>query len=44
MKYADVAFQRLWTALQRERDQMNKMQTVQPAKGTITLVNKAAKP
>ncbi len=44
MKYADVAFKRLWTALQRERDQMNKMQAVQPEKGRITLVTKAAQP
>lgn len=42
MKYADVAFQKLWTALKRERDQMDRMQSVKVEKGSIQFVTKGA--
>ncbi len=42
MQYADFAFQKLWVALQRDRDQMDKMQSVKVDKGSITLVTKGA--
>ena len=40
MQYLDFFFQKLWTALSRERKQMDRMQTVIVQKGTITLVTK----
>ena len=40
MKYADFAFQKLWTALKRDRDQMDRMQSVKVEKGSIQLVTK----
>jgi predicted ribosome-associated RNA-binding protein Tma20 len=40
MKYADFAFQKLWTALKRDRDQVEKMQSVKVDKGAITFVTK----
>ena len=40
MKYADFAFQKLWVALKREREQMDKMQKVVVEKGRIQLVTK----
>jgi hypothetical protein len=40
MQYLDFFFQKLWTALARERKQMDKMQRVDVQKGTILLVTK----
>lgn len=40
MQYADFAFQRLWTALKREREQMDKMASVRIDKGRIQFVTK----
>lgn len=42
MQYADVAFQKLWGALDRERKQMDKMQAVAVQKGRIDLITKGA--
>jgi hypothetical protein len=42
MKYLDVAFQKLWTALKREHEQVDKMQGVQVSQGQITFVTKGA--
>lgn len=42
MQCLDFFFQKLWVALQRERTQMEQMQTVIVQKGTITLVTKGA--
>lgn len=42
MKYADITFKRLWSALQRERGQIEKMQSVVIEKGRITLVTRGA--
>ena len=42
MQYADAAFRKLWGALKRERQQMDKMQRVVVDKGRITLVTKGA--
>lgn len=42
MEYASVAFSKLWTALKREHDQMNRMQSVTVEKGKITLITKPA--
>ena len=42
MEYASVAFTKLWTALKREHDQMNRMQSVTVEKGKITLITKPA--
>ncbi len=38
MQYGDFAFQKLWTALKREHDQMEKLQAVVIEKGRIMLV------
>ncbi|HEX4085810.1 MAG TPA: zinc ribbon domain-containing protein [Chthoniobacteraceae bacterium] len=40
MTYCGVAFQHLWDALQRERDVMNKMQSVTVQPGGVTFVAK----
>jgi hypothetical protein len=40
MKYADYAFGTLWESLQRERKQMDKMQSVTVQEGRIDLVTK----
>ena len=40
MKYADFAFQKLWAALKRDRDQIEKMQSVKVDKGTISFVTR----
>ena len=42
MQYADFAFQKLWPALKREREQVEKMQSVQVTQGNIVLVTKGA--
>jgi hypothetical protein len=42
MNYVDFAFQKLWANLKRERDQMDKMQTVLVDKGRIQFVTKGA--
>lgn len=42
MKHLDVAFQKLWTALKREQEQVNKMQGVQVTQGQIIFVTKGA--
>jgi len=41
MQYLDFFFQKLWTALDRQRKQMDGMQAVEVKKGTIMLVTKA---
>ena len=40
MQYLDFFFQKLWTALSHERQQMDQMRAVVVRKGTITLVTK----
>lgn len=40
MKYADVAFEKLWGALERERKQMDSMQVVVVKEGRIDLMTK----
>lgn len=40
MQYLDFFFQKLWTALAREKKQMADMQTIVVQKGTISLVTK----
>lgn len=42
MKYLDFAFQKLWVALKREHDQVEKMQNVQVSQGQILFVTKGA--
>ena len=42
MKYLDAAFQKLWTALKREHEQVQKMQGVTVGQGQITFVTKGA--
>lgn len=42
MEYASVAFSKLWTALKRDHEQMNRMQVVSVEKGRIILVTKPA--
>ncbi|MGB8169349.1 MAG: zinc finger Ran-binding domain-containing protein [Chthoniobacteraceae bacterium] len=42
MKYLDVAFAKLWTALKREHEQVDKMQSVQIGQGQIVFVTKGA--
>ncbi len=42
MKNVDFAFQKLWANLKRERDQMDKMQSVLVDKGRIQFVTKGA--
>ena len=42
MQYTDWAFQKLWPALKREREQMDRMQQVRVEKGRITLVTRGA--
>lgn len=42
MQYLDFAFQKLWAALKREHDQLEKMQSVQVNQGSITFVTKGA--
>jgi hypothetical protein len=44
MKYLDFAFQKLWLALKREHDQVEKMQNVQVRRGEIIFVTKGAGP
>ncbi len=38
MEYADVAFGRLWTALARDKKQMDRMQSITVEKGRIVLI------
>jgi hypothetical protein len=40
MKYCDFLFQKLWVALKRDHQQMEKMQMIVVQKGSITLVSK----
>lgn len=40
MQYSDWAFQKLWPALKREHDQMQRMQQIRVDKGRITLVTR----
>ncbi len=42
MKYLDAAFQKLWTALKREHEQVQKMQSVTVGQGQIVFVTKGA--
>jgi hypothetical protein len=42
MEYLGVAFDKLWVALKRERDQMNRMQSVKVEKERIIFVTKPA--
>ena len=42
MKYLDRAFQKLWTALRREHEQVQKMQSVSVGQGQIVFVTKGA--
>jgi hypothetical protein len=42
MQYLDFAFQKLWTALKREHEQVEKMQNVQIGQGNIIFVTKGA--
>jgi hypothetical protein len=42
MEHADVALNKLWAALKREREQMDKLADVRIAKGQITLVTRGA--
>jgi hypothetical protein len=42
MTYASAAFQQLWGALTREKEQLDKMQSVRIDKGSITFVSKGA--
>lgn len=42
MNYLDFAFQKLWVALKREHDQVQKMQNVQVSQGQIIFVTKGA--
>lgn len=42
MEYADFAFKKLWAALHREQEQMERMQAIRVNKGSITLVTKPA--
>jgi hypothetical protein len=44
MTYASAAFQQLWGALIREKEQLDKMQSVRIDKGSITFVSKGAAP
>ena len=40
MEYADYAFKNLWTALKREREQMDKLRDIRIGKGQIILVTR----
>lgn len=40
MRYLDFSFQKLWTALAREKKQLADMQTIVVQKGTVSLVTK----
>lgn len=40
MEYAEIALKKLWGALKREREQMDKLRDVRIAKGQITLVTR----
>lgn len=42
MQYLDFFFQKLWTALAREKKQMANMQTIVVQKGTVSLVTKGS--
>ena len=42
MRYADFAFESLWTSLKRERTQMDKMLSVKVEDKRIDLVTKGA--
>lgn len=42
MTYAAVAFDKLWNGLKREREQMNRMQSILVEKGRVVLVTKPA--
>jgi hypothetical protein len=42
MQYLDFAFQKLWPALRREREQMDRMQSVTVAEGQIVFATKPA--
>ena len=44
MQYLDFAFQKLWTALKREHDQMANMQSVSITQGQIVFVTKGGQP
>lgn len=44
MQYLDFFFQKIWVLLQRDRKNMDRMQTVVVQKGTITLVTKGGAP
>ncbi len=44
MQYLDFFFQKIWAIMQRDRKNMEKMQTVLVQKGTITLVTKGGTP
>jgi hypothetical protein len=42
MEYASAAFNKLWGAMTREKEQLDKMASVRVDKGTITFVTKGA--
>jgi hypothetical protein len=42
MQYLDIAFQKLWTALKREHEQVQKMQSISITQGQILFVTKGA--
>ena len=42
MTYASAAFRQLWGALTREKEQLDKMQSVRIDKGSISFVSKGA--
>ena len=43
MRYADFAFQKLWAALKREQEQLNRMQTIVLQKGQVVVVTKSGR-
>ena len=42
MEYASAAFSKLWAAMTREKEQLDKMASVHIDKGVITFVTKGA--
>jgi hypothetical protein len=46
MEYVSYAFpfRNLWKAMKRERDQVQKLQDIRAAKGTVTLISRGAQP
>jgi hypothetical protein len=42
LKHADFMFEKLWAALKREHEQMQRMQSITVGKGVIVLVTKGA--